>query len=326
MSPDLRRALALTLAGLGAFLLAFSPLMRGYVAPRLLKAQADRSTVSRMYAKSATFYDTSTSQVRTGPVVLTRALTSDATAGTGERAVWIQFSSLTTLEGDRIAYHELRLAFDRRTGAILDCCGAYVDDDSAVKARGLVFRWPFGAARRAYEFFDALTRRTLPIAYEGTEQVAGVTAYRYKQHVPAVRVDGTEVPVPGKVLGLRPDHAYQVTRWSEEDRTVWVEPVSGVIVKTEENLRQTFRTADGVERLVALAADLRTPDEEVAVNLAEAAGYDRWITTTRFVLPAGSGAAGLAALVAAGLLLRRRASPPAQDEQQVPRRELADPR
>ncbi|MBO3744977.1 DUF3068 domain-containing protein [Streptosporangiaceae bacterium NEAU-GS5] len=330
MKPEVRRMLALGLAGFGAFLLVFSPLMRAVVAPRLLKAQADRATISRMYARSATFYDPSTARLRTGPVVLTRALNSDGSAGTGERAVWIQFSSLTTLEGDRIGYNELRLGIDRRSGAILDCCGAYVDGDSAVRAQGLIFRWPFGAARRAYDYFDALTKRSLPITYAGTEQISGVTVYRYTQHVPAAQVASADVPVPGRLMGLDAGRSYRVTRWSQEDRTLWVEPESGVIVKSEENLRQSFRTADGVERLVALSADLRTPDEEVAVNLGEAYGYTSWITTARVRLPIGSGVVGLAALVTAGVLLLRRRPPSvsalAEDQQEIPRRELADPR
>ncbi|WP_157530379.1 DUF3068 domain-containing protein [Microtetraspora niveoalba] len=319
-----RRALALVLVGAGGFLLTLVPLLRGYVYDQVVRAPLDRSSVTRMYAKSATFFDPATQRTRTGPIVLTRTVTGDAKAGDDDRAVWIEFSSLTTLEGDRIGYHERRVAFDRRTGAIVNCCGEYVDGDTSARQAGLAFRWPLGAQERDYEFYDVEARRALPVTFDGTQTLNGTLTYRYTQRTPPVKIEDVAAPLPGRLLGLPGRRDVPVTRWARTERTIWVEPVSGVPVKTEERLRHTFRTADGVDRLVALRADLLTPAEELAGNLAEAGAYSSWTMWIRTVLPIAGVALG-AALAGAGILLLRR-SAPAQDEEQVPGHHLADAR
>jgi hypothetical protein len=332
--PDrasLRRAVALALVGAGAFLLTLVPLLHGYVYDKVIRVPLEHSSVSHLYTGAATYFDTAAMRARTGPVVLTRALNGDPGAGDDERAVWLESSSLDTADGDRIDYHERRVAFDRRTGAIVNCCGEYVDDDPEARQAGLAFRWPFGAQKRDYEYFDPQVKRTLPMVFDGQETVEGVTAYRYRQRVPATKIEDVAIRIPGKTLGLPGDRSFTVTRWARTERTVWVEPVSGVPVKFEEKRRETFRTADGVERLVVLAADLRTPGNEIAVNEAEAAAYAAWSRWLRTILPIGAAGAGVL-LIAVGIWASRarrrprRGSAPAQDEQQVPRRDLANPR
>ncbi|MCC5579829.1 DUF3068 domain-containing protein [Microtetraspora sp. AC03309] len=318
-----RRALALVLVGAGGFLLTLVPLLRGYVYDQVVRTPLERTSVSRMYAKSATFFDPATERMRTGPIVLTRTLTGDAKAGDDDTAVWIEFASLTTLEGDRIGYHERRAAFDRRTGVIVNCCGEYVDGDTAARQSGLAFRWPLGAGKQDYEYYDVEARRALPITFDGTETLNGTLTYRYKQRTLPVKIEDVATPLPGRLLGLPARAAVPVTRWSRTERTIWVEPVSGVPVKAEENLRHTFRTADGTERLVALQADLRTPREELADNLAEAEEFSSWTTWIRTVLPITGIVLGIV-LVGAGLWLSR--SAPAEHQEQVPGHDLADAR
>ncbi|MFF3664435.1 DUF3068 domain-containing protein [Microtetraspora malaysiensis] len=318
-----RRALALVLVGAGGFLLALVPLLRGYVYDQVVRAPLERSSVARLYAKSATFFDPATQRRRAGPIVLTRTVTGDAKAGDDDHAVWIEFASLTTLEGDRIGYHERRVGFDRRTGAIADCCGAYVDGDTSARQSGLAFRWPLGAQERDYEYYDVESRRALPIAFSGAETLNGTLTYRYTQRTLPVKIEDVATPLPGRLLGLPGTRSAPVTRWARTERTIWVEPVSGVPVKTEERVRHTFRTADGVDRLVALQADLRTPAEDLAANLAEAEAFASWTRWIRVVLPIAGVALG-AVLVGAGLLLRRSAL--AEHEEQVPGHDLADAR
>ncbi|GAA4570542.1 DUF3068 domain-containing protein [Planotetraspora kaengkrachanensis] len=326
---SLRRAAALALAGAGAFLLTLVPLLRGFVHDRVIRVPLDHSSTSRLSAASATYFDTAAMRTRTGPVVLTRALNGDAGAGDDEHAVWLESSSLDTEDGDRIDYHERKVAFDRRTGAIVNCCGEYVDDDPTARQSGLAFRWPFGARKQDYAYFDTQVKRTLPMAYDGEESVDGVTTYRYRQHVPATKVEDVAIRIPGKTLGLAGNRTFTVTRWAQTERTVWVEPVSGVPVKSEERRRETFRTADGVERLTVLSADLRTPANEIALNEAEAQAYATWSRWLRTILPIGAAGSGVL-LIGAGLWASRRRprprSAPAQDEQQVPRGDLANPR
>jgi hypothetical protein len=323
---SLRRPVALLLAGAGAFLFTLVPLLRGYVYDKVIRVPLEQSSTSHLYATSATYFDTAAMRSRTGPVELTRALTGDPGAGDDDHAVWVEAASLDTADGDRIDYHERRVAFDRRTGAIVNCCGEYVGGDTAARQSGLAFRWPFGAGRHDYTFYDPQVKRALPIVFEGQETVDGVTAYRYRQRVPPTKVEDLAIRIPGKTLGLPYERGFTVTRWAQTERTIWVEPVSGVPVKTEENLRETYRTADGVERLVALRADLRTPADEVAANVAQAEAYISWTRWLRTLLPVGAAVPGVLLILAGLRLMAARRSAPAQDEQQVPRHDLANSR
>ena len=319
------RTLALVLAGAGAFLLTLIPLMRAHAHDQVLKAPLAQQSMTRSAAKSATYLDPATLKVEVGPLVQTRWLIGDVLAGDADRAVWTESVSLAVEDGRRLDYHERRLAFDRRTGAIVNCCGEYLDEDTRVKQSGQAFRWPFQAQRRDHQLFDLRLRRAVTASYDGVERVRGVETYRYVQRTPRQPVPGEEAPLPRSLLGLPGKGDIGVARTTEIQRTYWVEPVSGQLVRTEDRVRETLTTADGTGRLVALDAALRTSEGDVLAALDVAAFYRRWVLVAERVMPVGGGLLGGGCLVAAVWLVRRR-SPAAQDEEQVPGDQLADAR
>ncbi|NUP62209.1 MAG: DUF3068 domain-containing protein [Nonomuraea sp.] len=320
-----RTTLALLLAGVGAFLLTLIPLTRLYVYGQVLKAPLDQQTMTRATAENATYVDPATMSPVTGDLVQTRWLIGDARAGDDARAVWAESVSLETRDGQRLDYHERRLAFDRRTGAIVNCCGEYLDEDVSIRQSGQAFRWPFNAERRDYPLFDLRLRRPVTAVFDGVEQVRGVETYRYVQRTPRLLVPGETPPMPRRLLGLTGDGDAGVGRYAEIRRTFWVEPVSGLPVRTLDEVTETLVTADGRGRLTALNAAFRTSQSDVAAALDTADAYRRWILLLGTVAPVGGGLLGAACVVAA-LWLTRRRSPAPQDEEQVPGDQLADAR
>ncbi|MGV9326225.1 DUF3068 domain-containing protein [Streptosporangium sandarakinum] len=293
-------------AAASAFFVTLAALLRLYVYPSALVMPLEQARTYRMTASGAQYFDTATLTSHAGVSLLsTTTVSGDAGAGGPDTAVWVEFTSLTTEGGDRIDYHERRTAFDRRTGLAVACCDGYVDDDPAARQEGLAFRLPFRAEPRTYPMYDVLLRTAVPLRYERQERVFGRPAYRYTYTAGPIRIEDVPGQLPGKALGLPKWRAVNVARYAEVTRTIWVEPESGLTVKVREHQRQTLRTPDGVERKVALLADLDMMPEDVADRVADAEAFARWVLLVRDLLPGLFLAAGLA-LVPVALRRRRR--------------------
>ncbi len=315
----------MVLAGAGAFLLTLIPLMRLHVYDQVLKAPLEQQSMTTSVAESATYLDPATMEVKVGSLSQTRWLIGDVLAGGAGHAVWGESVSVATADDQRLDYHERRLAFDRHTGAIVNCCGEYLDEDTRIKQSGQAFRWPFQAGRRDYQLFDLRLRRPVTASFDGVEQVRGVEIYRYVQRTPRQLVPGEAAPLPRSLLGLPGGGDVGVARHAEIRRTFWVEPVSGQPIRTEDRVTETLTTADGSARLTGLDAVFRTSEGDVIAALETAAFYRRWFLLVDRVVPVGGGLLGGGCLVAA-LWLARRRSPAAQDQEQVPGHQLADAR
>ncbi|ADG87530.1 hypothetical protein TBS_24540 [Thermobispora bispora] len=311
-----------------AFMITAAVLLRYYVYPATLVLPLEQNRTYRLEASSAVYLDTTTYELRAGvPVVQTVTLLGDPAAGDDRVAVWTEASSLETEQGERIDYHERRTAFDRRTGMIVDCCEGYVDSDPAAAQRGLAFRLPFGARPQGYPMYEPLVKQEVRLRFDGTETVAGVETYRYTYRVGPVKIEDLPDPVPGRSVGLPSWRRITVARYTEVDRTLWVEPESGLIVKTLLRRHDTLRTPDQVERQTSLQAELVTSEGDVRALAEEALRWRRWAQLVRDVVPALClGIGGLLAAVLVGLRAARavRRSAAAQHEQQVPGHELAD--
>ncbi|GAA5044389.1 hypothetical protein HNP84_004618 [Thermocatellispora tengchongensis] len=293
---DRRYLAVLALAG-GAFLVTLGLLARFYVYPGALAIPAEQSRIVHMRTADATFFDTLRLRTRRG-VSLDQAIAryGDGLAATAHTAVWTEFVSLTTVTGERLDYHERRVAFDRRTGELVDCCGAYVDELTRPGSRGLAFRWPFGARPVAYPVYDLLVRRPVTARFDGIEELRGLRVYRYVQRFANERMAQPGLPLPARVLGLRGEAEVPTTPYLDGTRTYWVEPDSGIVIAVRENLTRTLRTPDRKGKVVALAADMRTSEGDERYSAEQAAAFRRWNTLNGLVVPGALVGLGVAAL------------------------------
>jgi len=299
----------------GAFLITLAALVRFYVYPSGLVLPAEQVRITKLTTESGSYFDAATLRThRDVPLETAVARYGDTVRSTPDVAVWTEFVSLTTRDGQRVDYHERRAAFDRRTGQAVNCCENYVDENGNPAPRGLVFRWPFGARPIAYQVYDPLVRRPVAARFEGIETLYGVRVNRYAQRLVNERLVQRAMELPGTVLGLGGRETFPVNAYLEGTRTFWVEPESGMVIGFRENLVKTLRTADGGGRLVALAADMRTSTGDERWNAGEAQQFLRRAALVDRVIPLSCAVLG-ALLLVVGLRLQSRAfAAPARDD------------
>jgi Porin PorA len=247
------------LAGLGIFLVTAGLLLRFYAAPRLVAAPASISQTDTLVAPRASYFDQGTLTARRGvTLTLTATIRGDPAASTSRIAVWDSFTSLADPARKTLVLTTYqRAAFNRRTGQLVSCCGAAVNDDTRIRPRGIGLAWPIGVRRATYQVFDTNTERAWPAVYAGQRRVDGVLTYRFVQHIPATVVQ--QMPgVPISLLGLRgPARGVVADRYFQGDVTFWVDPRTGVLIDQEERGRSVLRGPGGRGELVAADFDLR---------------------------------------------------------------------
>ncbi len=189
-----------------------------------------------------------------------------------------------------------------------------------VRHSGLSYRFPFHTEKKTYPYFDPIAQKAFDVNYQGQEDVNGLTTYRFTQNI-GYNADGRLVaPVTypslyagdedGKVTtsaamwGLPGDPAEQITltRYYAVQRTFWVDPVSGTIVKEVEHANHYF-SRDPLKPEVTLADYKVTSTEDTVESQVNSARDERdRLSLWSRVLPITFTAIGLIALVGGGLL------------------------
>ena len=185
---------------------------------------------------------------------------------------------------------------------------------------GLSYRFPFNTEKKTYPYFDPIAQKAFDANYEGEEDVNGLTTYRFTQNVGydadgklvepikyASLYDNDEdgvVTARAELWGL-PGDPYEpvtMTRYYAAQRTFWVDPVSGTIVKAEEHANHYY-AREALKPEMALADYTVTSTEETVEAQVAAARDERdRIGLWSRILPITFTAAGLVMLVAGALL------------------------
>lgn len=311
----MRRLWGGVLLGLGVFLVVLAGLLRFYVADRAVVIPIDQ------YAKTVAvgpgrYFDTATLTEKQADLTATRILKADVAASNDDTGVWDVSVAIETGDQALVRASLDRVAFDRSSAASVDCCGAAVDGEPAVH-QGVTYKFPFQIGTEDQLFWDVNSRQSYPAKFQGEETLQDLTVYRFVQQIPGRQLRTTTVP--GSLVG-ESAASYDAPVWYTNTRTVWVEPVSGVIVKGLEQTSTTLRNAAGQDRITVLQADLTfdEPTQGRQADLArDAIGKINLITLW---LPIAALVLGLL-LLAAGLLILRggsRSEPTAPVEESEP--------
>jgi hypothetical protein len=213
---------------------------------------------------------------------------------------------------------------DTHTGGAVQKPRTFSDENPPtsipVRHDGLSYRFPFNTEKKTYPYFDPVAQKTYDVNYDTQEDVNGLSAYRFTQNI-GYSADGKLVaPVKypslyagdedGKVTtsaamwGLPGDPAEQITmtRYYAAQRTFWVDPVSGTILKQTEHANHFF-ARDPLKPEVTLADYKLTSNEDTVESQVNAARdeRDRLALWSR-VLPITFTAVGLIALIGGGVL------------------------
>ncbi|MEU5592092.1 DUF3068 domain-containing protein [Streptomyces sp. NPDC020298] len=273
----MRRTASLILLAVAVFFAALSPLLRWYAFPRLAEIPANQYQDMVLEAKNATLLDYGTMKAKkVSKVTIVQTLKGDVEAArkiekTAGRdvVVWNGLSYVQGPDGKMVSKVPERYIFDAHSQEPVHATGEMVDGDP-VRRDGIEFKWPFLTQKRDYEYFDAQTRTTNPIHYQGTRTFRGLKVYYFEQTIPWTKVS---MPKTMPVKGITPETVAKTgtTRWYTTVRRFWVEPVTGAPVYGEESHQEELRGGTllgGRAKVTAFAGDVKMREDYIQHTVA----------------------------------------------------------
>lgn len=310
----MRRVTGLVAAALGTFLIVLAALTRFYLVGQIVKFPLNENTVTTLTASNVRYFSTGLLEPESG-VSMTETSTTqgDVAAGSKHTAVWNNFSYLYD-ETNRLTYsYSLqRLAFDRRSGALVNCCGEAIDGKK-VRVSGLGYVWPLNAQKHTYEIFDSTLRKPVPASFAGTASIDGLRTYKYVENISPTQI-ATQT-LPGSLVKV-PDATVQLGEFYAGTITEWVDPVTGDPVQVTRSRHLYLAGSSGNPVLDLLNGTFTTTPSSVAAAVSTAKSYDAKIAVISLIIPAAGGIAGLILLII-GMILGRRSRRYEYEDQSV---------
>lgn len=263
----MKRIFGLILLGLGVALICIAPLSKFYMAPSLAVAPLDQYSVStgvgvaikqldlvKFAAGAADPYYPANQ-----PVTNVRYTVGDVTAAqqppasTDGLAIYDTFSRTQTEDGRLISAGTSRYPFDRKTSALVNCCGG-AEGGQTVNFTGLMpLKFPFFMNQQNYDVWDGTLLTSTTAVFTGVEDHAGLNTYKYTINVPPTVMPNSEQVVSAKLVGLPGDGDVTLNRYYSNTTTTWVEPTTGQILDSDSTVTQTLRGPDGTVDLFTVA-------------------------------------------------------------------------
>jgi Porin PorA len=200
-----------------------------------------------------------------------------------------------------------------------------IDDDQpptniALPHEGLTYRFPFGTEKRTYSVFDPIAQKPFDANYDGEEDVNGLTTYRFSQNVGYDSDDKLVEPIPYSSLldddadsevtasaamwGVpgEPDERITMSRYYAAQRTFWVDPVSGTIVKRDDHGFHYYAREPLKPEVTFVDYEIGFNEETVESQVASARDERDRVGLWGRILPISFIAIGLVSLVGGALL------------------------
>jgi len=190
----------------------------------------------------------------------------------------------------------------------------------ALPHEGLAYRFPFDTEKKTYPYFDPIAQKAYDANYDGEEDVNGLNTFRFTQNIgydgngklvdpikyASLYGDDADsvVAARAELWGLPgdPDEQITMTRYYAAQRTFWVDPVSGTIVKSQEH-GYHYYARDALKPEVTFA-DYKVTSTEDTVEAQVASARDEGDVVALWgrILPITFTALGLLTLIGGGLL------------------------
>lgn len=144
------------------------------------------------------------------------------------------------------------VSFDRTTAESTNCCGdtrsagdladpTKTLTDDAGQHSGLFFKFPFGAEQKTYPFWDGRLGKAVDANFVRTDTIKGMQTNVYEQKINEKIDVGS---LPARMFGQTGDNV-KATETYQNTRTLWVDPVTGVILKGQEELNRVISSGLG---------------------------------------------------------------------------------
>ncbi|KUI00333.1 hypothetical protein AU190_08630 [Mycolicibacterium acapulense] len=190
----------------------------------------------------------------------------------------------------------------------------------ALPHEGLAYRFPFDTEKKTYSVFDPIAQKAFDANYDGEEDVNGLTTYRFTQNV-GYDSDGklvepvkyaslyeddadSEVTARAAMWGVpgEPDEPITMSRYYAAQRTFWVDPVSGTIVKRDEHGYHYYAREPLKPEVTFVDYKVAFNEETVESQVASAGNERDRVALWGRILPITFTAMGLVLLVGGALL------------------------
>lgn len=298
----MRRVAGLVLSALGTFLIVLALLIRFVVVDEAVKFPLNENQITTLIAPNASYFSASKVAEVTGATLEdTLTVQGNNAAGNSSTAVWKEFSYVYDQTNDQtVQYTTQQLAFDRRSGELVNCCGTAVGTNTHVPVTGLGYVWPFNAQKKTYQVFDTTVMKAFPAVYSGTATVDGVSTYKYVETVPPT-VDGSQT-LPGTLVGSTSSAPVTLSEYYSSTTTEYVDPITGAPVKGISSQYVYLANSSGTPVLTLVKGTFTTTPGTIASIANTVKSDDNKIDLLSFIMPLIVGIAGVI-LLAMGLLL-----------------------
>lgn len=326
-----RRTSTLVLAFLGVLALVGAVALRFVVLPSQAQLPADVDSTSTYEGTLGAYLDTSalasgdlSSLLLTDePVTITRH--AEVTATDGDVATLQQDTTIALDSGRTLVESGSTTNVDRRTMQDVDA------------ADGRVIGWPIGTEARDYIGWSSDLQELIALAYDGTEEHAGIETYVFRSEFDG-RIVGEDVlahflptlpkaMLPGiaealslpaaltaqlpLLMDILPDDVpmqYAV----DATTTYWVDPTTGIVIDVEsDEVRTAAFDVQGIPSLPlaeVFSISYSATDQTVAGNVESARDGASKLTTFGTVLPVSLAVLGVLLLIGAVVSARRAGS------------------
>jgi hypothetical protein len=252
-----QRIIGSVLALLGAFLITVAVLAQFYAAPRLEKTPLDVDSTTLL--SGTVQLSDGNGGLEESPVKAFSITKADSERSDDDVVVFANSSCLVKDEGGLDECVSADDPQDRLVSASTDdfatdrSTAMAVNDPqylppSAEEKSGLVNKWPFGAEKKTYPYWDGLAGEALDAEYDRTETLDGLEVYVYR-----VVQSGTPIELSAGVPGTL-----------DAEKELFIEPVTGSIIHQVDH--QERLDSDGNP---AIVLDLAFTDEQVAANVED---------------------------------------------------------
>lgn len=190
----------------------------------------------------------------------------------------------------------------------------------ALPHEGLAYRFPFDTEKKTYPYFDPIAQKAFDANYSGEEDVNGLTAFKFTQNI-GFDADGklveplkyaslydddadAQVTARAALWGLEgdPEEEITMTRYYAAQRTFWVDPVSGTIVKQTDRAYHYYAREALKPEVTFVDYTVTSNEESVESQVAAAQDERDRVSLWGRILPITFTALGLVALVGGALL------------------------
>lgn len=261
--------------GLGAFFITMALLLRFYAYGQLAVVPLDQNTQQVVVDKHATFFDADNVKPGAGTLTTTARVIGDPAASkkaskASGKDIAVMTKGQTSDNNNEAPPMDAwtgTFTIDRYTGLPVHCNGCpETQDGKPVRYVGQLIKFPFQTAKKDYQYWDTTVSAPMTMKYVDTEQIKGLTVYRFQGTVPPTKFRTQEIP--RGAFGLPDIHGVVADRSYSNDRTLWIEPETGVIIKLQEKQHQELKDPEpGAKLLNALTTDSVMSDATVTKNV-----------------------------------------------------------